>query len=556
MAKNSRTRLLKDIGTFWTWISLSISLLIIIEIVIVFTLLGENVTLIHLTDYGVYLYLGLSIAIPIMLFFSWISINGFKSKKKGISPNHLWISKLAGVFMIIILLVADIGMITAYSMLTKGGNPSARDNYNYEAGPFISFGPLDSDRFAGSTNATMAMWWFEPTVTHTSRNVTYWAVSEPGNKKNITEQPSGDGQRHQVYFEELSTSTTYIYTIPGLNDGGKEYNFTTGPEVGVKTDFRFFSTGDTRNSGGDGFCYYGDINYAIDKFYENEGEKPAFEINLGDIVSTGTDLESWKVFYDDIKTHAPTYPLMISIGNHELGGDLGVNYQYFMDYPVYYSFDYGNAHFLMMNVFDGIIGNIAGAKQIKWIREDLEANKDKKWLIVSGHIPLLSQERNVYDYIEQCFELFREMHVDVVLTGHDHHYDSYIVNDTAEDKSFNGTYYFVNGGGGATLDSYLLEENGGKWDNWYSDEPFLDDELSEKYHQYSELSWGFMDLSITGDTLNISYYRWLDFQRFLDITGQTHNDWSMQEFTPEEWATNNLDDVVLVDSFEKIRIFS
>ena len=56
------------------------------------------------------------------------------------------------------------------------------------------------------------------------------------------------------------------------------------------------------------------------------------------------------------------------------------------------------------------------------------------------------------------FPLFQENGVDLVLTGHDHHFDAFVVNATSW---WNGTIYIVNGGGGAELDSYLIDDGWG-----------------------------------------------------------------------------------------------
>ncbi|MHA1891908.1 MAG: metallophosphoesterase family protein, partial [Promethearchaeota archaeon] len=294
------------------------------------------------------------------------------------------------------------------------------------------------------------------------------------------------------------------------------------------------------------------------KFYSNAGEKPSFMINLGDIASWGPDLLSWEVFFDDISDVAPYYPLMIAEGNHEYGGDKGANYEYLMVHPTYYSFNYSGVHFISFNQLDGSDPSAYSIsdEQLNFIRGDLARNKDKNWIIACFHVPVLSTDTHIENLTNELVKIFNDNHVDLVLQAHDHHYGSYLVNMT---NSYNGTIYIVNGGGGAELDSYL-QDYWGSW-NVSKGSSALDSypAIIKDNFNYAEISWGFVDVQVKGNVLNVSYYRWLDFQRFLNITGQPANssygEYSIPGFTQEQWIANHLDQVQLVHSLVKTRDF-
>ena len=50
-------------------------------------------------------------------------------------------------------------------------------------------------------------------------------------------------------------------------------------------------------------------------------------------------------------------------------------------------------------------------------------------------------------------------------------------------------------------------------------------------------------------------YRWLDFERFLEITEQEHHSWKMIPIDYEIWEKNKLSEPVLVRKLQKERVF-
>jgi hypothetical protein len=130
------------------------------------------------------------------------------------------------------------------------------------------------------------------------------------------------------------------------------------------------------------------------------------------------------------------------MGNHEESGEL---YEKYFPYPFeeggrYWSFDYGPAHFVMV---DQYVDYGAGSTQLEWIDNDLDLT-DKTWKFVFFHEPGWSagghsNEQDVQDYIQPLCEAYG---VDMTFAGHNHYYARAWVN---------GVHHITTGGGGAPL---------------------------------------------------------------------------------------------------------
>lgn len=119
-----------------------------------------------------------------------------------------------------------------------------------------------------------------------------------------------------------------------------------------------------------------------------------FGVTVGDVV------------HDDLNLFARHQPIMGTIGipqwylpgNHDLNLESPDDEHSLETYkrffgPAYYSFDYGNVHFIALdNVdYDGAeyVGRI-GELQLQWVRNDLASVPTSKLLVVATHIPLLT----------------------------------------------------------------------------------------------------------------------------------------------------------------------
>ena len=106
----------------------------------------------------------------------------------------------------------------------------------------------------------------------------------------------------------------------------------------------------------------------------------------------------------------------------------------------YYSFDYGDVHFVIVSNEDDCS---KGSEQYEFVKQDLQ-NTKKKWKLVAFHKPAYcsgGQGEND-EMIALTREVLEPNHVDAVLNAHSHFYQ----------KNYsNGIYHLVLAGGGAPL---------------------------------------------------------------------------------------------------------
>ena len=116
--------------------------------------------------------------------------------------------------------------------------------------------------------------------------------------------------------------------------------------------------------------------------------------------------------------------------------------------PKWYSFDYKETHFLCLCSEDPV--NRIGEDQLKFIREDLEANREARWTLVFIHKPLWTyaesqisnsgEDRTNWKQVEEL--LVDRPHT--VFAGHVHHYVQY-------ERNEQNYYSLATTGGGSSL---------------------------------------------------------------------------------------------------------
>ncbi len=153
-----------------------------------------------------------------------------------------------------------------------------------------------------------------------------------------------------------------------------------------------------------------------------------------------------------------TYP---SVGNHEYNDPAASTdfsaagyYEYFgaaAGDPTkgYYSFDLGNWHMIALNSNCSKVGGCsAGSPQETWLRADLAAHPSE-CIMAYWHHPLFSSGAigNI-TWTEDFWTALQEFGADVVLVGHDHHYERFGLQDANGNADPNGIREFIVGSGG------------------------------------------------------------------------------------------------------------
>ena len=181
-------------------------------------------------------------------------------------------------------------------------------------------------------------------------------------------------------------------------------------------EFTFVVLGDSQ------FHHPNEFNRIIDEVVHLY---PAFVIQVGDMIKGYVeDLEEFRSEWDRFKAQiAPLadIPFFPVPGNHDLidasrkpGGE-AIYREVWGD--TYYSFNYRNAHFVVLNTDDQEDNEIRGP-QLAWLKQDLKESKEQKHIFVFCHRPTYELEGE-----DELHSLFVESGVDAVIYGHRHHYN-------------------------------------------------------------------------------------------------------------------------------------
>ena len=288
-------------------------------------------------------------------------------------------------------------------------------------------------------------------------------INEVSNASSVTE--------HSFEITGLAPYTKYYYAVGDLNNqlAGADSNhyFLTAPLPYTEQNIRVWATGDF----GKGNQCQIDVKQSFQDYTRAQNIDPDLWLWLGDnAYDDGKDSQyQGKVFglngYSDIFSWFPFYP---SPGNHDYNtiwsnnGILGIPYTltsisdhdgpyydiidvpeqaeaggYPSTHEVFYSYDYGNAHFLSLNSEVYAVGSNSVMNQMKaFIQNDLSQN-DKTWTIAYWHQPPYSKgshdSDDFYELVmaemrEEIIPLLESFDVDMIICGHSHVYErSYLL---------------------------------------------------------------------------------------------------------------------------------
>ncbi len=284
-----------------------------------------------------------------------------------------------------------------------------------------------------------------------------------------TEQPYVYGDRDASVANSVIYWNCTTVTVSGLEAGKTYYydvagNFEYKDEVNTFSLLDFvklggyekkalsFTTAKDANSDSFEFLTIADIQGMIQGMYTESHEAVSallkdervngydFILNAGDMCDNGKNFGQWGMALDTYKDLTLNSSMFFTSGNHENNtGAMGryFNYTENKDGNVqaisgeYYSFDYANAHFTVLDTNDATSDGL-GAEQLAWLKNDL-ANTNAKWKFVLMHKSLYSAGSHAFDgeviaMRTQLTKLFAENGVNVVFGGHDHTYtETYLV---------------------------------------------------------------------------------------------------------------------------------
>jgi len=299
--------------------------------------------------------------------------------------------------------------------------------------------------FYGDTETSKGFTWYtNQTSAHSDLEVTEKidyasnfenAIKFVGNYQQSTNAP--EYVVHKAEATGLKPNTEYQYRVGDA-------------ELGIWSEVGTFETAD-----GDGKFTFIDLadsqamtkeeailsSETFDKANETV-EDSEFMILNGDIVNAGTKEEQWGWVLDYSKEVLLNTTFVAAAGNHE--EDLEAFIEHFnLDTPegtsttsgAYYSYDYENVHFIVLNTNEGSKEfRDFTPSQIEWLEADATIAKEDEqidWIIAvmhkgpyttSGHATdddIMNEDNGVRANVAP---LFNQLGIDLVLQGHDHIY--------------------------------------------------------------------------------------------------------------------------------------
>ncbi|MBM4465902.1 MAG: hypothetical protein FJ014_10175 [Chloroflexi bacterium] len=271
--------------------------------------------------------------------------------------------------------------------------------------------------------------------------VVVWETDVPGDS--VVEY--GPTSAYGFAATEAATTTHHAVTIEGLSRY-TIYHYRVLTNGSALSDDSTFKTAADPTQGTFSFAVYGDnrTNHAAHQSVVDRALTlaPDFVLDTGDLVEDGTVAGQWDTFFDIERELLRTAPFFPCLGNHERNSAHYFDLFHLPNNERYYSFDYGHAHIVALEV-DGYQDYSAGSAQYNWLASDL-AGTSQPWRFVFFHFPPYSSGSHGDDLTAQrdLVPLFEQYGVQIVFNGHDHDYERSLVN---------GVNYIVAGGGGAPL---------------------------------------------------------------------------------------------------------
>lgn len=327
--------------------------------------------------------------------------------------------------------------------------------------------------------------------TSSNTNSRVWYGTNPNNLSNFI-SVAGNTRNHTVEITGLQPATKYFYAVGNSNGiiigPSAQHHFRTNPVPGSEVPVRVWAIGDfgkgnteqidvkqsylnyTGSTHTDVWLWLGDNVYDDGK--DSEYQNKVFGL-------TGfSDIFSWLPFWPSPGNHdynevwAQSTTLGIPYTNIPLEQHQGPYFE-IVDVPeqaeagghpsqleVFYSFDYGNVHFMSLNseVFDFTL-SYDGINRMKgWIEQDLQQNT-KDFTIAYFHQPPYSKgshdSDDLYELVmkamrERVIPLLESYDVDLVVCGHSHVFErSYLINGHyGNSGSFNPSTMLKDGSSG------------------------------------------------------------------------------------------------------------
>lgn len=302
---------------------------------------------------------------------------------------------------------------------------------------------------------------YRPAGSEEWRRVAVEQVGEPIQRETTPGSLPAEAMDRSVHVEGLPSDSRVEYSVfvDSLEVG--PFTFQTAPAPGGTGDVRVLAFGDS-GWGSEGQALLAE---------QMAGFEWDLAVHVGDIAyQSGTERDFTLRHFQVYQALLASVPFFPSPGDHDLRTADGAAYERAFVWPApesgarYYTFRWGDVRFIALETGDespaGLEIRRGRGEQLGWLEETLasaSADATLEWTIVYMHAPPYSHASGFGGHgsdlaIRRVLSpLFDRYGVDLVLTGHDHHYErSHPIRDAERVPARCGPVYVVTGGGGAS----------------------------------------------------------------------------------------------------------
>jgi hypothetical protein len=327
--------------------------------------------------------------------------------------------------------------------------------------------------YPGRNTEMMVLWQLDNTIDCRLS----WGLDSSPKDNTVTTSEYGADHQHRYTISNLTPGKKYHYCVTA---GQNTYqgSFTAAPAADA-TAVEFLAYGDTRTNPDS----QNQVCRNIISTYTAEPACQTFILHVGDWVSDNENDLWTSQFFDRTYTSniamQANLPIQGCIGNHER---TGTYYTKYWPYPYvadrYWSFDYGPAHFAVVDQYaDAEHAPRITDTQLLWLENDLRTS-GKPWKFILLHNPGWSDgyhENNV-DVQQRIQPLCEKYNVPIVFGGHNHCYVR---------EAVNGIQHLTIGTGGART---------------------YEPSRKDQYFVVGKNTLGYCRVGISGNTLNYKMF--------------------------------------------------
>lgn len=263
--------------------------------------------------------------------------------------------------------------------------------------------------------------------------------------------------KHTVTVTGLKADTEYKFRIGDFNKGfTDEGSITTAPDKNGK--FTFIHVSGTEGYIPEHYENFSAVLDAADKLYPDY----RFMVHTGSFVEVPTNDDEWTYALSAGENHFKNKLTAYAPGDKDAEGEysvikyLNVNHapEQLTDSGLYYSYDYSDAHFIVLNTNVLSSGGTLSKEQTEWLTNDLK-NSEKTWNILVMNKSIYGSD-TVSELHKHIVKIMETYDIDLVLQGSESVYvrTELINNDalteaktkkiTLDGKQYN-TYYDAKG---------------------------------------------------------------------------------------------------------------